>query len=175
MKKEDKQKEISELHEKFNTATVAILAEYKGLNVAEITELRHQLHSVDAELRVVKNTLAIRAAEGTQLVDARSSFEGPVAVALGYADPVAPTKVVKEFSDKKEQLKIKLGVIEGRVMDAPKLKVVAQLPKREVLLAHLVGQLEAPFRGVVLCLEGILRDFILTVEAVKAKKATTNQ
>ena len=175
MKREEKQKQITELHEKFNTATIAILAEYKGLNVAEMTELRHQLHSVDAELRVVKNTLAMRAAEGTRLSDAKSSFEGPVAVALGYADPVAPTKIIKEFADKKEQLRIKLGVIEGRVIDASKLKAVAKLPKREVLLANLVGQLEAPLRGVVLCLEGVLRNFLLTLEALKTKKAASNQ
>jgi ribosomal protein L10 len=173
MKKENKEKEISELHEKFNTATVAILTEYKGLTVANITELRQQLRSVDAELRVVKNTLAIRAAEGTRIVDAKSSFEGPIAVALGYADPVAPTRVVKEFSDKLDLLKIKLGVIEGRVIDVQKIKAVARLPKREVLLANLVGQLEMPIRGIVLCLEGVLRNFVLAVEAIKDKKAAS--
>ena len=175
MKKEEKQKQISELHEKFSTATVAILTEYMGLNVTEMTELRHQLRSVNAELRVVKNTLAVRAAEGTRLSEARPAFQGPVAVALGYADPVAPARIVKEFSDKKEQLKIKLGVIEGRVIDSKNLKAVARLPKREVLLANLVGQLQLPFTEAVWCLEGILRQFIGTVQAIKEKKALSTQ
>lgn len=175
MRKEAKQKQISELHEKFSTATVAILTEYKGLNVTEMTELRRQLRSVNAELRVVKNTLAVRAAEGTRLSEAKPAFQGPVAVALGYADPVAPARIVKEFSDKKEQLKIKLGVIEGRVIDSKNLKAVARLPKREVLLANLVGQLQLPFTEVVWCLEGILRQFIGTVQAIKEKKALSTQ
>lgn len=175
MNKEEKQKWVGLLHEKFNKATVAILTEYNGLNVAEMTELRSQLRSAGAELRVVKNTLAVQAAEGTRLGEVRSAFQGPIAVALGYHDPVAPVKILEAFSDNKKQLKIKLGLVEGHILDSRNIKAVARLPKREVLLAHLVGQLQQPLRGLVWCLEGIPREFVGTLQAIKDKKAAETQ
>lgn len=171
--KEKKQVKVNELHKKFKSATVGILTNFNGLNVMEMMELRHQLRSVNAELCVVKNTLATRAAEGTSLDHARSAFEGPIAIALGYADPVAPTRIVKKFSDKNEQLRIKLGVIEGRIMDSVKIKFVAQLPEKEVLMAELVSQLQAPIAELTGIFQGMLYQFIGIIEAIKDKRNST--
>jgi ribosomal protein L10 len=172
MKREEKEKQIQELHEKFNSATVAIMAEYSGLNVEDLTVLRRRLRKTDAEFRVVKNTLAVRASEGTPAVEARSAFEGPVAVVFGFADPVPPAKVLKEFADEKELLKIKLGVIEGRLVDSKNIKFIAQLPSREVLVANLVSQLQAPLAGVVWVLEGLMQQLVGTLEAIREQKGS---
>ena len=91
--REEKQREISELHEKFRSSSVAILMEFNGLDVSEITELRQKLRGVKGELRVVKNTLARRAVEGTRMASTETAFEGPIAVTFGYDDPVAPAKI----------------------------------------------------------------------------------
>jgi ribosomal protein L10 len=172
MKREEKEKQIQELHEKFSSATVAIMAEYSGLNVEDLTDLRRLLRKADAEFRVVKNTMAVRAAEGTSAVEAKPAFQGPIAVAFGYADPVPPTKIMKEFADKKEMLKIKMGVIEGRIVDAKNIKFIAQLPSREVLIANLVSQLQAPITGVVWVLEGLMQQLVGTLDAIREKKGS---
>jgi ribosomal protein L10 len=172
MNRAEKERQIQELHEKFNSATVAIMAEYSGLNVEDLTVLRRRLRKADAEFRVVKNTLAFRATEGTAAVEARSAFEGPVAVAFGFADPVPPTKVMKEFSDQKELLKIKLGVIEGKLVDAKNIKAIAQLPARDVLIAGLVSQLQAPLAGMVWVLEGLMQQLVGTLEAIREQKGS---
>jgi large subunit ribosomal protein L7/L12 len=173
LSKEEKRAQVNELHEKFKAATVSILTHYSGLNVTDMMELRRRLRSVNAELRVVKNTLAARAVEGTSLDHARADFQGPIAVALGYADPVAPTKIVKEFSDNNEQFRIKLGIIEGRVMDSANIRFVAQLPEKEVLLAKLVSQIQAPLVELTGIFQGILYQFVGTIEAIQEKKKST--
>jgi large subunit ribosomal protein L7/L12 len=174
MKREEKQQLVNELHEKFSTATVAILAEFNGLGVSEMTELRQKLRSVKGELRVVKNTLARRAAEGTSMTATQDAFQGPIAVTFGYADPVAPAKILKEFVDKRtEKIKIKIGVVEGQVLDAKDLKRVASLPKKEVLIAVLMSRMQSPMSGLVGGLQGILRKFVYALSAIQKKQTTT--
>ena len=175
MTREEKQTQVKDLHEKFSTATVAILAEFNGLKVEEITELRRKLRSAEGELKVVKNNLAIRAVDGTPLSETKPSFVGPVAVAFGYADPVPATKIVQEFSDEKDKFKIKIGVIEGRVIDSKNIKFVARLPAKEVLIANLVSQLQAPITGIVFVLEGMLQQFVGVLEAIKEKKGPATE
>ena len=97
LKRDQKPEVVSQLHEKFSNSAVAILVGFNGLDVAEMTELRQKLREVKGEFRVIKNTMALRAIEGTELADARGAFEGPVAVTFGYGDPVAPAKVLKDF------------------------------------------------------------------------------
>ena len=171
MNREAKQKQVDELRGKFNSATVAILAEYIGLNVEEMTDLRRKLRSADAELRVVKNTIAIRAAEGTALGEVRDGFVGPVAVTFGYGDPIPPTKVIQEFSDQQALLKLKKGVVEGRAVDTAQIKKMAKLPSREILLTHLVGQIQAPLAGLVQALQWNLQQLVGTLESIKEKKS----
>jgi len=174
MKREEKQQVVNELHEKFSTATVAILTEFNGLGVSEMTELRQKLRSVKGELRVVKNTLARRAAEGTSMTATQDAFQGPIAVTFGYADPVAPAKILKEFVDKRtEKIRVKIGVVEGQVLDAVGLKRVASLPKKEVLIADLMSRMQSPMSGLVGGLQGILRKFVYALSAIQKKQTTT--
>lgn len=171
MNREEKQKQVDELRNKFNSATVAILTEFSGLTVEEMTDLRRKLRSAGAELRVVKNTIAFRAAEGTALIDVRDGFEGPTAVTFGYGDPVPATKVIQEFSEQQGLLKLKKGVVEGRAVDSSQIKKMAKLPGREVLLASLVAQIQAPLVGLVYALEWNLQQLVGTLESIKEKKS----
>ncbi len=174
MKREEKQQLVNELHEKFSTATVAILTEFNGLGVSEMTELRQKLRGVKGELCVVKNTLARRAIEGTGMTATHDAFQGPVAVTFGYADPVAPAKILKEFVDKRtEKIKVKIGVVEGQVLDSAGLKRVASLPKKEVLIADLMSRMQSPMSGLVGGLQGILRKFVYALSAIQKKQTTT--
>ena len=174
MKREEKQQLVNELHEKFSNATVAILMEFNGLAVSEMTELRQRLRGVKGELRVVKNTLARRAIEGTDMTATHDAFQGPIAVTFGYADPVAPARILREFVDKRtEKIKVKIGVIEGQVLDSKDLKRVASLPKKEVLIADLLSRMQSPMSGLVGGLQGILRKFVYTLSAIQKKQTTT--
>jgi len=174
MKLEEKQRLVDELHEKFSTASVAILTEFNGLGVSEMTELRQKLRGVKGELCVVKNTLARRAVKGTSMTGTRDSFQGPIAVTFGYADPVAPAKIIKEFIEKRtEKIKVKIGVVEGQLLDPNALKRVAGLPKKEVLISDLLGRMQSPISGLVGGLQGIVRKFVYVLSAIQKKQTTT--
>ncbi len=97
MKKEHKATAIADLHEKFSKATLAVVTECGGMPVNQLTQLRHQLRGVNAELKVVKNSLAMRAVEGTSLLSVKTLFKGQVAVVIGYDDPVLPSKILRDF------------------------------------------------------------------------------
>lgn len=173
MKKEDKAAAVAELHEKFSRAKLAIMAECSGLPVNQITELRKQLRAANAELRVVKNTLAARAVAGTQLERVRPHFKGPLAVTIGYDDPVLPTKILREFiqAEKRDQkVKIAIGMLEGKLLQPAQVAAVASLPKREVLLSILLSAMQGPIRGLVYALSGLLRELIGVLFAIEDKK-----
>ncbi len=117
MNKVQKKELIDELHGKFVSAKAAILTEYKGLTVAQITELRNELRKSQVEYKVVKNTLAIRAAAGTDKESLTGHLNGPTGLVLGFGDPVAPAKAIIEFAKKQEKLKVRVGVVEGQFAD----------------------------------------------------------
>ncbi|MBI3994661.1 MAG: 50S ribosomal protein L10 [Nitrospirae bacterium] len=174
MKREEKQQLITELHEKFSTASVAILMEFNGLGVSEMTELRQKLRGAKGELQVVKNTLARRAADGTNMKATQDAFQGPTAVTFGYGDPVAPARILKEFVDKRtEKVKVKIGMVEGQVLDAAGLKKVASLPKKEVLIADLMSRMQSPMYGLVGGLQGILRKLVYALSAIRDKSTAS--
>lgn len=173
MKKEGKATAVAELHEKFSRAKLAIMAECSGLSVNQITELRKQLRAAKAELRVVKNTLAARAVAGTQLESVKPHFKGPLAVTIGYDDPVLPTKILREFiqAEKRDQkIKITIGVLEGKLLQPVQLVAMASLPKKEVLLAMLLSAMQGPVRGLVYALSGLLRELVGVLVAIQDKK-----
>jgi len=166
--REIKQQRVDELREKFSKATMAVVMEFSGLGVLEMTELRHKLRAAKGELQVVKNTLARRAAEGTIMTATQEAFQGPIAVTFGYADPVAPAKILKEFVDTRtEKIKVKIGVIEGQVLDSKSIKMFASLPKKEILIADLMSRMQSPMRGLVGGLQGILTKLVLALSAVR--------
>jgi large subunit ribosomal protein L7/L12 len=170
MRKEAKAQAIEALREKFSRARVAVLTECIGMGANEITELRRQLRAAGAELRVVKNTLAVLAAEGTPVAAAKEYFRGPLSVAIGYDDPALPAKVLRDFiaKDKRDKkMRITLGLIEGKILDPARLKALADLPSRKVLLAQLLAGMQGPLSGLVGTMNGILSNFVGTLIAIK--------
>jgi len=172
MRKEKKSQAIAELHDKFSRAKVAVLAECVGLEGNEVTELRRQLRAAKAELKVVKNTLAVLAAEGTPVAVAKEHFRGPVSVAIGYDDPALPAKILRDFIAKEKRdkkMRITIGMVNGSVLDAARIRAVADLPPRMVLLSLLLARMQGPLVGLVGTMNGILSNFVGVLIAVKEK------
>ncbi len=149
MQKNEKQDVINELHDKFARAKTAILTGYSGINVEEITELRSRLRQAKVEYRVVKNTLARKAAEGTGIEPLKEHFVGPIGIALGFDDPVAPAKVLQEFSKTQQKLELKIGVLDGKLLRQADIKALASLPSLNALRGKIVGLLQAPASRIV--------------------------
>ncbi len=173
MKKEEKATAIGELTEKFGRARLAILTECAGMPVNQMTELRRQLRGAKAEYCVIKNTLAVRASAGTILADAKPHFKGPTGLVIGYDDPVLPAKILRDFilaEKRSEKIKITVGVLEGKLVQPAELAAIAQLPKREVLIAMLLSAMQGPIRGVVYALSGVLSKFVRVIAAIQDKK-----
>jgi len=170
LNKEEKIRVVSELQGKFQKAKGVVFTDYRGLNVEEITGLRNNLRSASVEYKVVKNTLAKIAAEGTSVSTAKDSFSGPVGIAIGYDDPVLLVKKVLEYSRTNEKLKIKGGVIEGSACTLDALKTISGLPPREVLLSMLAGVMQAPAGKFARLLNATLSRFIYAMEALKNKR-----
>jgi len=173
MKKEEKVTAIAELAEKFGRARLAILTECVGLPVNQVTELRKQLRGVKAEYRIIKNTLAARAAEGTVLAGLKTHLKGPTGVVIGYDDPVLPTKILKDFigaEKREEKIRMTAGVLEGKILQPDELTAVAKLPKKEVLVAMLLSAMQGPIRGVVYTLNAVLSKFVRVIAAIQDKR-----
>jgi large subunit ribosomal protein L7/L12 len=173
MKKEEKATAVAELTEKFGRARLAILTECVGLPVNQVTELRKQLRGAKAEYRIVKNTLAIRAAEGTTLAGLKEHLKGPTGVVIGYDDPVLPTKVLRDFigaEKRDEKIRMTIGVLEGKILQPADLAAVAKLPKKEVLIAMLLSAMQGPARGLVYTLSAVLSKFVRVIAAIQDKR-----
>lgn len=166
----EKEAIIQELKEKFKEARVAVLADYRGLNVAEATRLRRRLREAGCEFKVAKNTLTGLAARQAGLEGLDPYLEGPIAIAFGV-DPVAPAKVLSDFIRETRKMEIKAGVLEGTIIDARRVRDLADLPPREVLLARVLGGMQAPLYGFAGALQGTLRKFIYALEAIRKQKA----
>jgi len=167
-----KEAQCQELHEKFSRATVAILTRFDGMTDDELKKLRRELRSAGGEFRVVKNTVAKRAAEGTTIAVAAAAFEGPVALTLGYKDPVLPARVLKAFTAKNDKLRIRAGVVEGRACDPAQVVAIASLPSREVLLGQLVNRLNAPVAQLAQVLQALPASLARAVSAVSAARSS---
>jgi large subunit ribosomal protein L7/L12 len=173
MKKDLKAPAVAELAELFGRARIAILTESVGLPVNQVTELRKQLRGVKAEYRIMKNTLAIRASEGTGLAGLKAHLKGPTGMVIGYDDPVLPAKVLRDWigaEKRDEKIKVTIGVLEGKLVQAADLAAIAKLPKKEVLIAMLLSAMQGPIRGVVYTLSAVLSKFVRVVAAIQDKK-----
>lgn len=173
MKKDLKAPAVAELAEIFGRARIAILTESVGLPVNQVTELRKQLRGVKAEYRIMKNTLAIRASEGTGLSGLKAHLKGPTGMVIGYDDPVLPAKILRDWigaEKREEKIKVTVGVLEGKLVQAADLAAIAKLPKKEVLIAMLLSAMQGPIRGVVYTLSAVLSKFVRVVAAIQDKK-----
>ena len=144
-RKEQKAEQVELLTEKLKKAKVAVLTDYRGLTVSQIQDLRGKLRGGDVEYRVVKNTLARRAAEAAGMPALESELEGPVAIAFGYDDLSAPAKLINDWvRATRLKLDVKGGLVEGRVLGPDQVKSLADLPSRETLISQLAGAIQAP-------------------------------
>lgn len=170
MKRAEKEAAVLELQERLKRARSVILTDFRGLSVAEITELRSLLRKASVDYHVVKNTLARLATQETELRDLRNGFEGPTAIALGYGDPIAPTKILTEFAKTRSALQIKGGYVERRIVGQAEIHALSQLPPREVLLARLVGGMQGSLYSFVSILKGQIQALITALDAIRAQR-----
>jgi large subunit ribosomal protein L10 len=152
---EQKQKIVAEITDKLTASQSTVVVDYRGLTVAELTELRKQLREAGVEFKVYKNSLTRRAAESAELSALNESLTGPNAIAFSTEDVIAPAKILNDFAKKHEALEIKAGVIEGNVATAEEIKALAELPSREGLLSMLLSVLQAPMRGLALATKAV--------------------
>ncbi len=148
-----------------------VLTDYKGLTVAEMSEMRRMLKESSLEYRVVKNTLARIAAEDTPVAVLKDEFVGPVGVAIAYDDPVELAKKVIDYSKQNEKFAIKCGIIEGKFVDLEGLKNVSKLPSRDVLLAMFAGAVASPLRNMASLLQATISRLGYALNALKDKKS----
>ena len=163
---------IDELRSRIAGATAAVLTEYRGLTVQQLSELRKQLKAASAEYRVVKNRLARIAVEGSPLAGLRPHLTGPIGVVIGRKDPAAMAKALSVFARTNPALMLRVGVIEGQLMEPQDLKAVADLPSREALRAQLVGTVQGPLAGLVGLLAAPLREMVYVL-AERGKGSAT--
>jgi large subunit ribosomal protein L10 len=166
---EQKQAVVAEVSDALSSATTAILAEYRGLTVAQMTELRARARESNVFLRVIKNTLARRVVEGSQFECLKNHLVGPVAFAAS-ADPVSVAKVLKEFAKNNEHLVIKAGVMDGKAISLEEVTALASLPSRNELLAKLLGTMQAPIQKFVQTLNEVPTSFVRALAAVRDSK-----
>jgi len=178
----EKRQQVDELAKKFNDSSIAIITDYRGdkagLGVKDSRVLRGRLRAEQTEYQVVKNTIARRATESTGLSVLHQYLEGPTAVAFGYGDPAATAKVLVEFA--KEHKKrtsseeglplVKVGVLDGKLLDARTIHALALLPPKPVVIGQFLGTLQAPISAVVNVLAAPMRDLANVLNAIKDKK-----
>ena len=168
---DEKKAVVAEVSGKLTGAQAAMLAEYRGLSVAQMTTLRRKAHESNVFLRVVKNSLARRAVEGTGFECLKDQMIGPLAFAVS-ADPVAVAKILSEFAKDNEALKIKVGAMDGKLMSLAQIQALAVLPGREQLLAQLLGTMQAPIQKFVQTLNEVPAKFVRTLAAVRDAKTS---
>lgn len=152
---ETKKVQVQEIADKFSAAGSVVVVDYRGLTVAQVTELRKQLREAGVEFKVYKNTLTRRAAEAAGLEGINEFLTGPNAIAFSNEDVIAPAKIINEFAKKNEALEIKAGIIEGTVASVEDVKALAELPSREGLLSMLLSVLQAPVRNFALATKAV--------------------
>ena len=172
MNRSEKEQIVADIRSKIERATGLYFADYTGVTVLEITELRREFRKSGVDYQVVKNTLARKALESVAGYDAVAGrLEMPTAIAFGYDDPIAPAKILKKFLEKNEKMKVKACIIEKQVFEGSKLDQIAKLPGKKEVMAAIVGSIQAPIAGVVGALGAVMRDLVNVIDAIEKKKA----
>jgi large subunit ribosomal protein L10 len=170
LERSKKEQVVAELHDKLGRASAAILTDYKGLTVAEITRLRDSLAAEKVEYQVVKNTLMRLAGKGTDVSVLEPMLKGTCAVAIAFGDPAAPAKIIKKFSKTNEKLKVRAGSLGNRLLNPDQISELAELPPKEELLAKMLGTLNAVPTGLVTVLSGVPRAFVGVLAAIQRQR-----
>lgn len=152
---QEKQDAVAVITTKLTQSPSTVVADYRGLNVAQVTELRKQLRDAGIEFQVLKNSLVRRATEAAGYSELNEILTGPSAIAFSGEDAVAPAKILNDFAKKNDALKLKGGVVEGKVIGTEQIKALAELPSREGLLSMLLSVLQAPVRNFALAVKAV--------------------
>lgn len=171
MNKENKQELVVEMHDKLLRAKAVFLADFRGMSVGQATDLRNELRKANVEYKVVKNTLLEIASKGTDKEGLSPYYAGPTAIALCYDDPVAAAKVLSRFAkEATNPFTLKAGVLTGKTIGVADIQALADLPSREVLLARMLGSMQAPTSNFVRVLAAVPGGFVRALDAIRAKK-----
>lgn len=165
-----KEEAVKEVAQSLTDAKSVFLADFTGLNVEEVNALRRSFKKSAVEYRVVKNTLARRSVKSAGCEELLEYLEGPTAMAFGMEDPVAPAKVIKEFSRTSDKVKIKACLFEGVLIGRDRVSSIADLPTKEELLGQLVGVLNAPIANLASSLNGVMSKLVFALDAVRQNK-----
>ncbi|HMD14850.1 MAG TPA: 50S ribosomal protein L10 [Bacteroidota bacterium] len=173
MKRSEKEQIIAEVKEKVLRAKALYFADFTGITVEQVDELRREFRKSHVDYRVVKNTLARKALEEATGYDTvLDRLVGHTAIAFGYDDPVAPAKIIKKFQEKHDnKLAVKICVLEKQIFEGKQLGDIAKLPSRGEIIAGILGSLQAPMSGVVGVLNAVVRDLVSVIDAIEKKKA----
>ena len=170
MNKDDKKAQVEEFHDKFSRAEAAFLADFSGISVEEMTQLRRSLRDASVEFKILRNTLAKRALEGTPYAQLGSHFTGPTAVALSFSDAATAAKALVQFAKDQPKLEIKVGALGEKLLELSAVKGLAELPTRDELLAKLLGVFSNVPGGLVGVLAGVPRKFVYALGAIQRTK-----
>lgn len=167
---EEKTETVAAVQEKFKTAKLAIVTEYRGLTVAQMTRLRRVIRQASGEYQVIKNTLVRRALKDTAYGSLDRLLQGPTGWVFGYDDPVTLSKTLVKFIEENEKLSIKGGLFEGEFMDQAKVKVLAQMPSRPELQAKILALMQAPAVQLLRLIQEPASRMVRLLEAVRKGK-----
>lgn len=166
----EKAQTIDDLTQKLSESKGMVMLDYRGLNVAQLQQLRRDLRAEEVEIQVAKNTLLRIAADRAQLQVAPELFTGPTAVAFGWRDEVSPARMLVEFTRRNRTVAVKGGVIGGRSYTAAQIEQVAELPTREVLLGRLLGAIQAPLAKTLGAIQAPAREVAGLAQALREKE-----
>ena len=169
MNRAEKADEVALLKERFTASQIAILTDYKGLDVASLTSLRRQLDETESQFKVVKNRLAKIAIKDTSAECLEEHFVGTTAVATSN-DPTGPAKVLAKFAKENENLKIRVGILDGKLLDLKNIEQLASMPSKDELIAKMMGSLQAPATNLVGVLSQLPRQVVNVLDAVRKQK-----
>ena len=169
--KQFKQEKIEALKSKIEKAKVAIVTEYKGYSVEEITKLRRELQKDGGDYVVTKNTLAKIAVKGSDFEVLTETFKGPIALALGFEDQVAPAKAVAKFIKESKKGVILGAALDGNLLSAKETEALAKLPSKEELIAKMLGSINSPASGIALSVNAVMASLTRAIAAVRDQKA----
>ena len=168
---QEKQAFVEQLTQRLQGAVAGVVVNYKGITVADDTQLRRKLREAGVEYAVVKNTLLKRAAGNVGLSDLDSVLEGSTALAVSAEDHVAAAKILCEYAEKNKNFEIKAGFVEGKVINATEVQDLAKMPPKEVLVAKVLGGLNAPISGFANVLNANLRGLVVALNAIVEKQS----
>jgi large subunit ribosomal protein L10 len=171
---QEKVNAVEDLKGRLDGARAVVLAEYRGLTVQQLSELRRQLRAVSAQYKIVKNRLAKIAIASTELAALTTHLTGPTGMIVSREDPVAVAKALQAFTKTNQALTIKVGMVEGQMMEAAGLRALADLPSREALRAQLVGALQGPLAQLVGLLSAPQRELAYVLSQRGKDAAETN-